>query len=115
MQPAAQSAVAGHLPASGEVLDLLFHGLGPGVDVEAAAVREAGAVGGVERVQGQPVGHGLADCGEGFLQEVGHGEHGRAGVEAVAVTLDEACPAAGAGVAFDEGDMSSRSEEVQGR
>lgn len=69
VEPLVQTLVPGRFAAAGEAFDFRLYGLGASVDVEAAAVREPGVVDGVEGVQGQPVGHLLADCVEGPFQQ----------------------------------------------
>ena len=53
--------------------------------VERGAVRVVRPVRRVERGQVEPVGQVLADRGERLGDQVGHGQHGRPGVELVAV------------------------------
>ena len=60
--------------------------------VQRAAVGEEGAVGGVDVLELEPVGGGLADGRECLVDQVGHGEHGRSGVEAIAVDVQPCRP-----------------------
>ena len=75
------AAVPRGLLRSDDVADLLGHLIDIGVHVELGAV---GIERAVERRDGcelEPVGHVLADAVEGVSDEIGHGEHGRAGVD----------------------------------
>ena len=75
------AAVARGLLRPDDVADLLGHLVDIGVHVELGAI---GIERAVERRDGcelEPVGHVLADAVEGVGDEIGHGEHGRAGVD----------------------------------
>ncbi len=94
-EPVPQPPVARRLGRSRESFDLGLHGVRFGVHVESAAVGEAGAVGGVQRDEVEPVAHVFADGGEGGLGEVRHGQHGGPGVEPVSAALQQPGPSAG--------------------
>lgn len=114
LQPAAQPPVARGLLGAREAFDLRLHGVGVGVDVEAAAVGEQGPVGRVQGDEVDAVAQGRADRGEGLVGELGHGQHGGAGVDAVAAALQASGATAGQRVTLDEGDPAAGSEQVQG-
>ena len=64
-------------------------------------------------MQGQPVGEVLTDRGQGLLDEVGHGEHRRPGVEVVAVIAQQARPSARDGFALHDRYVSPCPGQVQ--
>ena len=61
---------------------------------QLGAVGEGGPVHGVDRQQREVVGHVGAGGGEHVGQDAGHGQHAGAGVEAVAVGLEQPRPPA---------------------
>ena len=113
-QPVPQPQISGSLIGTGELLDGGRHRGGIGVHVKGAAVGERGAVGRIGRHQFDVVTHRRADSIEGVLDDVGHREHGRAGVDLVAADIGLAHPAARVSVTLHHGHRASASGELQG-
>ena len=82
------AAVAGGLVRADDLGDLVGHRLDVGVHVELRAVGEVGPVHRAHGGQLEPVGHLLADAGEGVLDQARHRQDRGPGVEAVARVLD---------------------------
>ena len=61
----------------------------------------------------EPVGHRLADRRQCFLDQLRHGEHGRAGIRPVAAEVELAGPAPGTGLGLHHGDLPASTEQVQ--
>ena len=112
-QPGPQPLVPGRLSGPGERLDRIGHGLGVGVYVQRAAVGEGGPVGRVQPDQVEPVGQLLPHRGQRLGQQVGHGQHGGAGVEPVAAGVQPPGPATRVGTAFDDRDLAAAAGQVQ--
>ena len=103
-EPIAQATVALGFARPGEGGHLGGHRVRIGMHVERAAVGEQGAIGRRHGVQHEPVGGGFADGGERLVDDLGHGEHGRTGVEAIPVDIEPADPAAGDLATLHDGD-----------
>ncbi len=108
-----QPPVTGRVPGGGDLGDLGGHPVGVGVHVDPGAVGEVGAIGRVQRQQLQPVGQPFTDAGQGVVEQFGHGEHRRTGVEPVTPELQHAGPATGPGRALDDGDLPAGAGQPQ--
>ena len=86
--------------------------------VELRAVGVERAIERCDRGELEPVGHVLADAVEGVGDEVGHREHGGAGIDVVGarcgVQLEATRAAAGHLLAFEDGDLASGTGEAHG-
>ena len=91
----AQLQVGVGLPASGEPFDLGDHRRRLGVHVQRAAVGEHRVIGRVHRQQFEAIGQRFSDRREGVVDDVGHRQHRRSGVEAVAGDVGTPDSAAG--------------------
>ena len=65
-------------------------------------------------MQIEPVRGGFADRGEGVVDDVGHGQHGRPGVESVAADVGAAHATARVLASLDDGDAASAAGEMKG-
>jgi len=77
-------------------------------DGKRCAVSELGAIGRIERSQGDPVGELLTQCREAVGKQVGHREDGGARVEVIGPSTRRwqghpRCPAAGSGLDLQDG------------
>ena len=75
------AAIARCLGGGNDARNLVGHRIDVGVDVERRAIRVEGAIERLDRHELEPVVHVLADGTKGILDEVGHREHCRPGVE----------------------------------
>ncbi len=114
-QPVAQLPVALRLLGAGEFGDRIRHPIRVAVDVEAAAVGELCAIRRVNWHQFQPVRTVFADRGEGFVDDVGHGQHRRPGIELIAVDVGAPGPSTGPALPLDDGHFAAASGQVQRR
>ena len=83
--------------------------------VERAAISEQSAIGRRHRLQHEPVGSGFADGGERLVDDVGHGEHRRTGVEAIPIDIEPADPTTGNPATLHDGDWTSPPGQMQRR
>jgi hypothetical protein len=113
-EPAHEAIEGGRLPRAARRADLLGHRLTPVAHVDDGAVAEAGPVHRVDRVQREQLGHVGPGGGERLGEQRRHREHGRPGVEPVAVALDSAGAATGHRVPLDDGHVVSAPGEVAG-
>jgi hypothetical protein len=107
-----EAQVAVGLPVTADPGDLGGHPGGVGDHVEGRAVRVVGPVRRVQRDQFQPVPQLLADRAERLGDQTGHGQHRGAGVELVPAEAVAAGPAAGPGLAFDDGHLAAAAGQV---
>ena len=121
-QPVAEPMELARPRASREVADLVRHRVAPVTHVQRRAVFEAGAVHGVDGVQREEVVHVRADRREAVADELGHRQHRRAGVEAVAAHLERTGAPAGDRRAFEHqhvvpasAQMTRRAEAAEAR
>ena len=110
-----EAAVAVRVARAAHGRDLGRHVLDVGADVDARAVGEAGPVGRVQPVQGEPVGQLLADGVQRRGEQLRHGQHRRSGVEGVAAVADQPAPPAGDRLALQHGHLAARTGQVQRR
>ena len=114
VEPVAQAPVAGLLLGAGEFAHRGGHPIGVGMDVDVAAVGEHRAVGGVHRQQFQPLGQVFTDGGESLVDEVRHGQHGRAGVDPVAVDVSPSRSSTRPCIPLHHRDSTAAAGQVQG-
>ncbi len=112
-EPRPQITVSPCLPIAGELTHGLFHLFGAGVHVQCAAVGERRAVRGVQGQQFEVVPAFLPHGGERVVQQFGHREHGRTGVDPVAVEVEAAREPTGMRKSFEDGDLVTRAPQVQ--
>ena len=110
-----ETAVAGRVVDAADLRDLLGHGLGISSHIEDRAVGEPSAIHRIEAMQPQPAAEGLAHGGESRFENVGRGEHGRAGVERIAGSLLDAGPPARTVTLLQNGHHAPGTGQVQGR
>ncbi len=113
-QPAPQPPVSGRFLRPGEPPHLLFHRGGVGVHVEYRAVGESRLVGRVQRDEVQALGQRFADRAQRFVDQLGHGQHGRTGVDPVSAEHVQPGPPAGHSRALDHRHPSPGARQVQG-
>ena len=109
-----EASVAVDITGAAVLLDLGGHRVEVGVHVQHRPVGEAGAVARVDLDQLQPVGQRLADAVQRVLDQLGHGQHGGAGVELEAVQVEATGAAARNGFPLQHGDRAAGSGESQG-
>ncbi len=108
-----EAQVAVGLAGTADAGDLVGHPGRVGDHVERGAVREVRPVRRVEPDQIQPVGHRLVDRREQLVEQLRHGQHGRAGVELVPADREPAGATARRRFALDHGDLASGRGEPQ--
>jgi hypothetical protein len=113
-EPVAERAEGVRVGVAADRADLLGHGVATCPHEQLGAVRVAGAVRRIESHHVHVVRHRRTRRGEGALEDVDHGEHGRAGVEAVAVELEHPGTTAGSIVALHHGDVVSGPAQMAG-
>lgn len=94
-QPDDELLVGGGVDRPALAGDLGAHRLHSVAHVQGGAVVEARTVGRVEQLHRQVVVRAATHRTEGLVEQVHHGEHGRAGVEGEPVALDAAAPPPG--------------------
>ena len=108
-----ESPVAVRLARSADPGDLLGHRLDARPHVEARPVREECSIMRVDRQQLEPIFEPFTDAVQRVRDQLGHGQHGRTGVERVPLITQESGPATRHVLALEQRDPSSGADQPQ--
>ena len=113
-EPVAVAEEALGLLAAADAGDLVDHRRAVGPHPQLAAVGEAGPVGGIEPGEPEVVVHPGAGGRERGLEDAGHGQHCRTGVEPEPAALEPPRPPAGHRQPFDDVHVPALAQQVAG-